>query len=377
MNAGGKVMMKKRTICLILVVSMMMTLPINAAEIDQPSEWAIEELVGAMEQGLVPEVLVNKYSVAIKRYEYVLLALEILEEKGIDIVVSKKYPFDDISGHRYADEIVQAYNIGLIGGYGDRTFKADNEISREEIAKLVVNLYGIINENNASTQEIFDYSDLNSIASWAKSSVDFCYSKEIIKGIGLDGNLRAIISPKGTATVEQSIVMLYRVASDEALFNGGDYGQIDIVKTIDDTQVRLPSFLLNDFYDTYGKSITDTVKDIQENTQFNVTQLNKSSVTLENDTNTVISLNNNGGSLNVYMNLAETEDVLAVTYYKSLLEAVDATGKATTTFTKALNEFEDGTMDGMLVTIDEEQVFESFIESGNDDYYIFKYKKGL
>jgi len=197
---------------LILTLSMSMLLSsITIMAADEPSSWALEEVNSALSQGFVPSSLQNGYQTDIKRYEYVLLALELLKEKKINIKITSRYPFTDIYDHPYEDEIVQAYNAGIIKGNGDGTFRPDDPITRQEIASLVVNLVKVLDQKETlDTSSSYEYSDQASISSWAKGYINYCYNNNIMNGVGKDGNGKDRIQPLGKATREQAILLWYR-----------------------------------------------------------------------------------------------------------------------------------------------------------------------
>ncbi|WP_252891599.1 S-layer homology domain-containing protein [Thermoclostridium stercorarium] len=178
----------------------------------QPSHWAEEEISEAIAKGLVPEELQTNYQSNIKRYEYVLLALKVFDKTGKQVNTENEKPFNDVLNHKYEQEIVRAYNAGIIKGDGKGNFFPDNYITRQEIASLVVNLLMRISpEKDFSVKNSYEYSDESEISDWAKYYIDYCFENKILTGYGNN-----VIDPKGNATIEQSIALLYRLAKNEA-----------------------------------------------------------------------------------------------------------------------------------------------------------------
>ncbi len=202
--------MKISTIILTVIIILSNTMAFAEAG-DTPSSWAKQEVQLAIENDLVPVDLTSKYSKAITRSEYTLLALKTVERNGQDIQVDDPEPFNDIEGHKYEDELIKAYNAGIISGYGNGLFKPDNKITREEIAALVVKLLKQLDEEKEiEVNNTYEYVDKDEISDWAKEYVDYCYENEILNGIA-----ELEIAPKGQATREQSIMLLYRLAKNE------------------------------------------------------------------------------------------------------------------------------------------------------------------
>ena len=105
---------------------------------NQPSSWAEPEIYAAIEKKLVPSVLQGNYQTNIKRYEYVLLALEVFNLSGKTAEIADSNPFKDTENHPYEADIIKAYNAGIIKGDGKGNFFPDNNITRQEIASWLL-----------------------------------------------------------------------------------------------------------------------------------------------------------------------------------------------------------------------------------------------
>lgn len=67
---------------------------------------------------------------------------------GFPINVTGGPHFSDVPvGSPFYDFVETAYNLGIVNGYGDGTYRPDNNVSRGQIAKIVVN--GAINADPA------------------------------------------------------------------------------------------------------------------------------------------------------------------------------------------------------------------------------------
>ena len=137
----------KRIISCIAFVSVLMVFTSAATAEDttadtqnKPSHWAEQEVSEAIEKGLVPKQLQSNYQSNINRSQYVLLALKVFDTTGKDVDIKESRPFNDVLNHEYEQEIVKAFNAGIVKGDGKGNFHPDNFITREEIASLVVNL---------------------------------------------------------------------------------------------------------------------------------------------------------------------------------------------------------------------------------------------
>ncbi|WP_315372476.1 YDG domain-containing protein [Paenibacillus xylanexedens] len=129
-----------------------------------------------------------------------------------------------LSNWAYA-EVSKAVKAGYIKGYRDGTIGANKPISRQEVAVIISDLLDLSNE--ASTGNHF--TDSNTIASWAKNSVDAIVAKGILQGY--DNNF----NPNKPITRAEAVVALDRSvnarATDYSL--AGTYGPEAGTQTID------------------------------------------------------------------------------------------------------------------------------------------------
>lgn len=210
---------------MMIVTMILLLLLMSLSVFADPSDWAVEFVETAIEEDIVPEPLRTKYQDHIKRYEYVLIALKVLEQNNIRVEITEPNPFVDISGHAYETEIIKAYNAKIVGGYEDQTFRADQEIKREEVAALVYNLVKAINTNTELPESNSLFSDNNQISNWAMPFVEFNYINEIISGTGKINGLDTI-NPLGKTTREQAITLLYKVSKDVDLLAQYEYDPV-------------------------------------------------------------------------------------------------------------------------------------------------------
>lgn len=244
--------MMKRGLCVVLALVLLLSGTVVLAE---PSNWAVNFIEKANSAQLIPEHLNNAYQNNIKRYEYVQLALKVLEKNDVAFSQNNLNPFSDIDGLSYRDDIIKAYHLGIISGYSDGTFRPEAEISREEVSALVYNLIKKINGyTTLSTTEVW-FSDSTQISSWAKPFVAFSYNNQILSGTGINGGL-VTMDPQGKTTREQAITLLYKVYSNDVLLGRRVY-EHPIALTLD-----VDATALNITADHLGKDVMDVCLEI-------------------------------------------------------------------------------------------------------------------
>ncbi|ETT51522.1 S-layer homology domain-containing protein [Paenibacillus sp. FSL H7-689] len=134
--------------------------------------------------------------------------------------------FKDVTSSNWAyAEVSKAVKAGYIKGYRDGTIGANKPITRQEVAVIISDLLDLSNE--ASTGNHF--TDSNTIASWAKNSVDAIVAKGILQDY--DNNF----NPNKPITRAEAVVALDRSvnarATDYSL--AGTYGPEAGTQTID------------------------------------------------------------------------------------------------------------------------------------------------
>lgn len=302
----------KRIISCIAFVSVLMVFTSAATAEDttadtqnKPSHWAEQEVSEAIEKGLVPKQLQSNYQSNINRSQYVLLALKVFDTTGKDVDIKESRPFNDVLNHEYEQEIVKAYNAGIVKGDGKGNFHPDNFITREEIASLVVNLLmQITPDKDFTVKNSYEYSDGSYISDWAKYYIDFCFENKILAGYGNN-----VIDPKGNATIEQSIALLNRLAKNEGLLDSAE-GPIKLE--------NIGIAVKNAFIAEYSAKTFDILKDLDDNNKAVITSFWDKSATIAFEDNT-ISLNSPDFEKNLFALVHDTGEDLFVTVYKELM----------------------------------------------------------
>lgn len=310
--------MKKLLVHMILIV-LIMTSSSAYANAESASEWAEEEVKWAKEFDLIHDGISMEYKNPIKRYEYVLLALKLLDIKNDQTMIRTRFPFGDINEHPYKDEIIRAYNAGIIQGYGDGTFRPEQSLSREELASLMTKLNRRLTQRNVEVKNDYNYGDAKDISPWAKSYIDYCYQQGIIKGTGKDVNELDIINPKGMVTVEQSILMIYRLAVDASLIRN-DIGNVMVESVVDDEVVMVESSELDDVASVYNVELAIEIKDISEDKNVILKALSEDYISLEMNQQDVMTISHYGYDITFVLQLY-TDDTSAVYKFSKLIEA--------------------------------------------------------
>lgn len=174
------------------------------------SAWAQQDVVAAQAAGLMPSALESLSARGeITRAEFCGVAVNAYKAvSGKAVFASGKRPFRDCDD----PNVVAAYELGLVSGRGNGYFDPDSSIERQD---LCVMLYNILDAAQVDAPEIAgeacieDYPDATTIKSYALDAVVTMVDYAIVNGI-TDTADATVLSPAGTATREQAVIMANR-----------------------------------------------------------------------------------------------------------------------------------------------------------------------
>ena len=122
-------------------------------------------------------------------------------------VVDYQMTFDDVANGRWYTEAIRwAASEGIVGGYGDGSFGADNSITREQMAAMLYR-YAQHKGYDVSIGEdtnILSYTDVSDLSEWAGSAMQWACGAGVITGAG------NALYPQSDATRAEAATMLMR-----------------------------------------------------------------------------------------------------------------------------------------------------------------------
>lgn len=172
------------------------------------SSWAVEELTSLYEAGIVPPSLWDRYNQNITRAEFARLIVSVYEHvRKTTATPSTRAQFQDIKNHPLEEDILKAYQLGLLQGRSETVFAPDNNITRQEAAKLLCTLVNKLRGTYIPTKVdgLPYYSDASKVAGWAAPYVAFAHDQNIMQGSGGKFN------PGGFTTREQALAIISRL----------------------------------------------------------------------------------------------------------------------------------------------------------------------
>ena len=105
------------------------------AQTQEPSSWAKEDVSEASDARFVPTQLNNQYQLAVTREQFSEMAVQLYEVLTDQKAAAPgENPFRDMNN----DRVLQAYELGLVQGTSKVTFSPRLEVTREQMALMLL-----------------------------------------------------------------------------------------------------------------------------------------------------------------------------------------------------------------------------------------------
>lgn len=172
---------------------------------DVKNHWASNKILELMSQGIIFNRDNKTYEPNdfVTRGEFSSFLSNALSLK----LGEKPMTFSDVdSSHELYEYIEKAFSNGIINGYPNGTFKADDNILRQNVAMIINNAFkfkGIELENKDNYKNFIDY---DKVDSYAIDALNMCITNDIITG--KPGNK---LDPKENLTRAEAAVIITRV----------------------------------------------------------------------------------------------------------------------------------------------------------------------
>ena len=166
-------------------------------------EWAEESVYALREREIVFGITEELFEPQreITRAEFITLLMRGFELIGKDAVCS----FEDVpDGAWYYPAVAMAYSMGIVNGYDDKYFGANDRVTRQDMAAMIVRLLEKLSLDLPQIKEYEPFADENEIADYAKEHIITLYKAGIVDGIG-DG----LFDPTGFANRASAAKILY------------------------------------------------------------------------------------------------------------------------------------------------------------------------
>ena len=167
---------------------------------DMVNHWAAADVLAMNKAGIVSGVSDTLFDPDrnITRAEFAAIIARALK------LSDKKADYKDVNDEWFAPYVGACSEAGIISGY-DGMFRPNDNITRQEMAVIIVNAYSYL-EGKGANGGIDNFTDKAEIADWAKAAVDTASSVGLISGMG-DGTF----APSANATRAQAASIVKRL----------------------------------------------------------------------------------------------------------------------------------------------------------------------
>lgn len=171
------------------------------------NHWAYKDIIELCQAGIINGYPDGTFGPerSITRAEFAKIIVGV---KGTTLVNPAQPTYQDAARNNWYYQYVEtATQAGLVMGDGKGKFRPNDQISRQEIAIILVRAMGMQNEAAAKAQEMTSFGDDAQIAAWAKGHVVIAVEQGLINGY--PGN-PPTFKAKNTATRAEAATMLNR-----------------------------------------------------------------------------------------------------------------------------------------------------------------------
>ncbi len=180
----------------------------SVKDIGKSSTYAREAIQWMADNNVISGDKYGNFSPAkkISRAELVTIIVKAL---NIDVTNIPKTPtFSDVPKSHWAYVYVEAASrAGIVSGIGNGKFGVSNMSTREQVTTILMSCLSVSRESvlaNQGLDALSKFKDEGKMSEWAKASIQFAVSNNLMSGTGADS-----FSPAGLATKEQIAFILY------------------------------------------------------------------------------------------------------------------------------------------------------------------------
>ena len=172
---------------------------------DIAGHWAEEEIKELAKEGTIKGRSETEYEPegTVTRAEFAAMITRALD---LNMISYQNNIADVAPNSWYANEVQTIIDAGIMSGDPDGAFRPEATITRQEMAKVIVNAYILKTGAADITAAEPSFSDNGQIADWAKEAVGKAAALGLITGMG-DGTF----APNDNMTRAQSAVVIFRL----------------------------------------------------------------------------------------------------------------------------------------------------------------------
>ena len=110
------------------------------------------------------------------------------------------------AGKWFSEAVIWANENGIVSGPGDGTYGPYDNITREQMARMLMEFARVQSYNTDEREDFAKFADASQVSRWATDYMRWAVGSGIISGRTEDG--KYYMNPKGQATRAECAVML-------------------------------------------------------------------------------------------------------------------------------------------------------------------------
>lgn len=177
---------------------------------DVDGHWALDAIRFVYDQGLMTGTKETLFSPK-KPLNRAMLATILYRMEGSPAVTGEN-PYTDVAaGTWYTDAVLWASEQGIVNGYGNGKFGPLNNITREQLAAMLLRYSDCKKYDTAARNDLTSYADADDISAWALEALRWANAQGLV-----NGRTETTLVPQGDTTRAETATVLMRYLNSVA-----------------------------------------------------------------------------------------------------------------------------------------------------------------
>lgn len=177
---------------------------------DVDGHWALDAIRFVYDQGLMTGTKETLFSPN-KTLNRAMLATILYRMEGSPAVTGEN-PYTDVAaGTWYTDAVLWASEQGIVNGYGNGKFGPLNNITREQLAAMLLRYSDCKKYDTAARNDLTSYADADDISAWALEALRWANAQGLV-----NGRTETTLVPQGDTTRAETATVLMRYLNSVA-----------------------------------------------------------------------------------------------------------------------------------------------------------------
>lgn len=177
---------------------------------DVDGHWALDAIRFVYDQGLMTGTKEALFSPN-KHLNRAMLATILYRMEGSPAVTGEN-PYTDVAdGTWYTDAVLWASEQGIVNGYGNGKFGPLNNITREQLAAMLLRYSDYKKYNTDARNDLTSYADADDISAWALEALRWANAQGLV-----NGRTETTLVPQGDTTRAETATVLMRYLNSVA-----------------------------------------------------------------------------------------------------------------------------------------------------------------